>query len=213
MNGHFHDIFRVALDSKHNLYHTDVYGRNFLHYAATNGNYFSIVSLLKSFAADINIVLSQKDNSGHTPVDELFTSMPKRKINEPIKVPINCILFSVLYSICNMDLIEFMTPHEIFIFSVFSRFKEYKFLQHLNITNYLILSIHKRRLYPIFILNAFAFVTTIPEIYDFLAEFDGKNIPKLNSVVKILSMEELVHCIKLYKMTKENSGCILILTP
>lgn len=69
-------FIEIAIDSKHNLYNTDTLGRNFLHYAASNENFYIFISLTKHLRHIASYLLHQRDAFGKTPVDVLFVSKP-----------------------------------------------------------------------------------------------------------------------------------------
>lgn len=54
-------------------------GRNFLHYAASNGNFYIFISLTKHLRHVASNLLQQRDAFGKTPVDVLFISKPPQK--------------------------------------------------------------------------------------------------------------------------------------
>ncbi|XP_071177855.1 ankyrin-3-like [Mytilus edulis] len=195
-NGAFSVLFQTVFDSKHNINNTDVFGRNFLHYVATNGNYYSFISLFGSLSQDdFNMFILQRDKFGQTPVDNLFSSLPKREITEPFKLPLNCALTSIFYTGCKTNLQKILTPGETFIFLVVDYLYRAHFIQHFNLTNYIILSMNRMRLYPLLVLKAYAIVefqnavSNIPEIVHLLAGFEGPNIADI-----ILSRENVIKC-------------------
>lgn len=69
-------FIEIAVDSIHSLYKTDTIGRNFLHYAASNGNFYIFISLTKHLRHVASNLLQQRDAFGKTPVDVLFISKP-----------------------------------------------------------------------------------------------------------------------------------------
>ncbi|VDI83508.1 Hypothetical predicted protein [Mytilus galloprovincialis] len=195
-NGAFSILFQTIFDSKHNINNTDVFGRNFLHYAATNGNYYSFISLFGSLSQDdFKMFILQRDKFGQTPVDKLFSSLPKREIIEPFKLPLDCAITSIFYTSCKTNLQKILTPGETFIALVVDYLYREKFFQHFNLTNYIIISMNKRRLYPLLVLKAYAIVefqnavSNIPEIVHLLAGFEGPNIADI-----ILSRENVIKC-------------------
>lgn len=127
-NGAFSILFQTVFDSEHKINNTDVFGRNFLHYAATNGNYYSFISLFKSLISDdLNILLLQRDIFGQTPVDNLFSSLSKREIKEPLKLLSKNGVTSMLY---NTSQQKSLTPGETFIFFVVQYLYREKLFQH-----------------------------------------------------------------------------------
>lgn len=192
-------LLEVAIKSKHDLYHTDIMGRNVLHYAATNGNFHSFASLTNRLPQVFLKLLQQKDDFGKTPVDELFSSMPQRKNMEPLKLPKSGDITHFLpYASSQQYTLDVLSPHEACILIVLlteRHLRNESAFQHFNITNYLILSIRKKRLYPLVFLKTIAeenfkdAVSNIPEIHNFLAEFEGPNIAEI-----ILSRDNMIRC-------------------
>lgn len=88
-----------------------------------------------------------------------------------------------------------MTPHETFFHILTVCLKKEKLLNHWNITNYLIVSMHKRRLYPLLILKVYAedefqnALLMMPEIHIAIAEFDGPHIAEI-----VLNCENAIQC-------------------
>ncbi|VDI64571.1 Hypothetical predicted protein, partial [Mytilus galloprovincialis] len=194
--GAFAALFGIVFESKHDILSTDVFGRNFLHYASTNGNYFSFIALLKALPQeDVKSFILQQDTFGQTPVDNLFSSLPTRELIEPFKLPLDCGIASIFFTSCKINLEKILTPGETFIHVVLDYLQTKKLFQHFNITNYIILSMKRRRLYPLLILKTYAkdefqkSVATIPEIVHLLAEFEGPNIAYI-----IFNHENLIKC-------------------
>ncbi|CAG2189082.1 unnamed protein product [Mytilus edulis] len=195
--GAFVGLFKIVFDYNHDIQSTDDFGRNFLHYASTNGNYLSFIALLLKALpqGDVNRFILQADTFGQTPVDNLFSSLPKRELIEPFKLPLDCSIASIFCTSCKKNLQKILTPGETFIHVVVQYLQKKKLFQHFNITNYIIQSMKRRRLYPLLILKTYAkdefqkSISSTPEIVHLLAEFEGPNIADI-----IFSRENFIKC-------------------
>ncbi|VDI76163.1 Hypothetical predicted protein [Mytilus galloprovincialis] len=151
-------LLEVALVSKHDLYHTDISGKNFLHYAAANGNFFLYLFVIQKVPQVATDLLQQKDAFGNTPVDELFACMPSQKVMKPFKLPTFGDYKQFLFSADDGKLLhlDILSPHESFIAFVLDHLITENILDHFNIKNYILLSILKTRSHPLFYLKIYA---------------------------------------------------------
>ncbi|VDH96728.1 Hypothetical predicted protein [Mytilus galloprovincialis] len=158
-----HDAFTSSLLhvlelSKHNVLHRDIYGRNFLHYASSSGNYFAFVQARNSKVIGLifDDLLQQKDFDERTSFETAFEDMPEHNLFEPFKMPNNCSLNDMFSSSCKTNLSILLSPHEYVILYLAQYFHSQNEFSHVNITHLLITSIKKSRIYPILTLKVYA---------------------------------------------------------
>lgn len=175
-DSYFLSLFRLVNESGHDVFHTDFYGRNVLHYASISGNYFAILSSFKfkHFYSSLKRLFRQKDIYDKTPFDIAFESMQKYETFQPLKLPNDCSLYEFFFTSCYTRFRALLSPHESVIF-LMSQYimKEFNFL-NINITNLVITPLHKSRLYHILVLSTCA-------RKEFLASLSTKHVSYLLS--------------------------------
>ncbi|CAG2247303.1 unnamed protein product [Mytilus edulis] len=151
-------MLHVIEVSNHNILHRDIYGRNFLHYASASGNYFAFVLAKNSkvFGLLFEELIQQKDIYGRTSFESAFVAMPEHNLFEPFKMPDNCSLNELFSSYCKTNFSILLSPHEYVIFYLSRYFHSKRDFSHVNVTDLLITSIKKSRIYPILTLKAYA---------------------------------------------------------
>lgn len=171
--GAFILLFLVAVESKHDISNIDKLGRNLLHYAAINGSYFSFIYLENGLPHEnIKSLLRQTDIFGLTPVDNAFVSLPRQEYTGPLLLPKDCNIIEIFKVTCKTNVLEFLSPHEKLILLMAQYLQDEDMFHHFNINYYVLLSIHKSRLYPILILKEYAekefenVYSNIPKIAD-----------------------------------------------
>lgn len=147
-------IFKVCLNSKHNFLRTDNEGKNFLHYAGKSGNYFGFLDAFHALSRhDVISLLTQKDTTGKTPVDEIFQAMQKRKTVDPIRIPKGCEITDVFHTKCPTKFQTILTNHEMCIFKTLIFLHKKEGFEKFNVSELLIIAILKSRIYPILMLK------------------------------------------------------------
>jgi ankyrin repeat protein len=189
-------IFVVCLDFKHNFHLTDHEGRNFLHYAAKSGNYHGFVYTPQLLSdKDLGLLLKKKDKMGKTPLDEAFYSMPKHETFEVLRIPSGCEIKDVFYTFCRAKHDLILTDHEMVIWKIALYLNKHGGFSEYNITDMLLTTIRKSRVYPILIFKTYATdafkhaILTNPDILNVVTEYEGPNIAEF-----ILTTENALNC-------------------
>ncbi|XP_076093420.1 uncharacterized protein LOC143064441, partial [Mytilus galloprovincialis] len=176
-------MFTVCLNAKHNFLHIDNKGKNFLHYAAKNGNYFGFINVFRSLSDhDIMSLLTQKDQCENTPVDEIFQTMEKRSFFDPILIPSGCEIKDVFYTKCQTKFEYILTNHEMCLLKTLWYLHQKDGFSKFNATKLLSIAIRKSRIYPILMLKVYAeeqfqhIVQNNPPFLHFITEYDGPDI-------------------------------------
>ncbi|CAG2247291.1 TNNI3K [Mytilus edulis] len=101
-------------------------------------------------------LLQQKDIYGRTSFELAFEAMPEHDLFEPFKMPKNCSLNDIFSSTCKTNFSVLLSPHEYVILYLSQHFHSHKNFSFINVTDLLITSIKKSRIYPILTLKAYA---------------------------------------------------------
>ncbi|VDI41542.1 Hypothetical predicted protein [Mytilus galloprovincialis] len=179
-------LLRVTINNKHNYLRVDNYGRNFLHYAASSGNYWTFLKILQIFKkTDIDVLLNNQDNKGNTPLKEAFNALTRHGAFESLKIPVNCSLNELFSTTCKKNLSVILLPQEYFILTVSKYLSTTNYFMPSNVKDFLILAINKSRLYPILVLKTYAskvfhaIVSSSTEMLNLLAKSDMHFIAEL----------------------------------
>ncbi|CAG2254871.1 unnamed protein product [Mytilus edulis] len=171
-------IFEVCLKSKHNFKHTDNEGKNFLHYAAKSGNYFGFEHAYNTLSRhDVMSILTQKDITWKTPVDEIFQAMQKRKTFDPIRIPEGCEITDVFYTKCPKKFETILTNHEMCILKTLFYLYQKEGFEKFNVSELLSVAILMLKVYA---KQQFQYVVqNNPQLLYFITEYQGPHIAEL----------------------------------
>ncbi|VDI10522.1 Hypothetical predicted protein [Mytilus galloprovincialis] len=178
-------IFHACRNSKHNIHHMDNEGKNFLHYAAKSGNFFGFDIALNTLPEqDAMSLLTQRDTSEKTPVDEMFQAMQARTSSDPIRIPKGCQITDVFYTKCPTKFETILTNHEMCILKTMSYLYKTGMISKVNVSELLSIAILKSRIYPVLMLKIYAeqqfqhIVQNNPPLLLFITEYEGPSLAK-----------------------------------